>query len=74
MHQHHHPSPLHELGQQLAAAESALRQAAAQCVGDAALPAGLLDRAQWCKTQFDNTCDRIAHGLARRLADNPRRD
>lgn len=74
MPQHHHPNPLHQLGQQLATAEAALRLAAAQCVGDAALQAGLLERADWCKTQFHNTSDRIAHGLARRLADNPRRD
>ncbi|MCV2349316.1 hypothetical protein [Paucibacter sp. Y2R2-4] len=66
-------NPLYELASQLGSAEQALRQAAHQCPGDPALQGELLARAAWCKDKFNTVSDRITHGLARRLADNPRR-
>lgn len=64
--------PLQRLAQQLATAQEALDAAARLCPGDAALQAGLLERAAWCRVQFHNTRDRLSHGQARRADDRRR--
>lgn len=61
--------PLRQLAQQLDMAQAALDEAARLCPGDAALQAGLMERAAWCRAQLCKTRDRLSHGLVRRADD-----
>ncbi len=61
--------PLQQLAQQLDLAQTALEAAARLCPGDAALQAGLVERAAWCRAQLCKTRDRLSHGLVRRADD-----